>query len=126
MGSSFASFAHQRRGRWYRRLNYSGSEGLAGIHSQNPPESGAQLEKFEFARVVAIRDRLWLGAEVLTENWAGTGARDGREHRPAQASFLTAAEAQRRFPSRGFWFSHLLAGPLSTHLDYAPNGPTGP
>ena len=51
------------------------------------------LEKFEFSRALAMMDS------------------------------LTAAEGQRTFPSRKFRFSHLLAGPLSTHLDYAPNGP---
>ncbi len=50
--------------------------------------------------------------------------RAGQEHQPAQGSFLTAAEGPRRFPSREFQFSHLSAGPLSTHLDSALNGPT--
>ena len=53
-------------------------------------------------------------------------ARGGRERQPAQASFLTAAEGQRRFPSRGFRFSHLSAGSRSAYLDYAPSGPTSP
>jgi hypothetical protein len=45
--------------------------------------------------------------------------------RQAQASFLTAAKGQRRFPSRGFRSSHLLAGVLSTCLDRYPTGQPG-
>jgi len=50
-------------------------------------------------------------------------ARGGRERQPAQGSFLTAAEGQRRVLPRGFRF---LAGPLSTCLGHVRDGLTSP